>query len=296
MLQYIVNTAIFACELGLVAMSFNLSYRVLGFANFSHVEFVTIGGLVAVTVAGHVPIYLAAVAGCVVAGAVSLVANEGVFKPLRSATVATKMIASAGVAIAIRGIDQILWGVEGRRFPGGAPRTFHVGGAYITGVQVLIIVSAVGCVVAFALILRFTRIGRSVRAVANNPALAETRGISTQRARNQVCFIAGAIAGLAGVLLGVDTVVSPQIGIALLIPMFAACIVGGAGSPFGALLGAVLVSAATTLSVSVDFGSLFGSGSYYLGSQWKTVAAFSLLVLVLFVKPTGFFGPQRERL
>ena len=78
--------------------------------------------------------------------------------------------------------------------------------------------------------------------------------------------------------------------------MFAACIVGGAGSPFGALLGAVLVSAATTLSVSVDFGSLVGSSSYYLGSQWKTVAAFSLLVLVLFVKPTGFFGPQRERL
>jgi branched-subunit amino acid ABC-type transport system permease component len=296
MLQYVVNTAIFACELGLVAMSFNLSYRVLGFANFSHVEYVTIGGLVAVTVAGHVPIYVAGAAGCAAAGATSLAANEGIFKRLGAASVATKMIASAGAAIAIRGIDQILWGVEGRRFPGGPPRTFHIGGAYVTRVQVLIIVTAIVCVAAFALILRHTRVGRGVRAVANNPALAEARGISTQRARNQVCFIAGAIAGLAGVLLGVDTVVSPQIGIALLIPMFAACIVGGAGSPFGALIGAVLVSAATTLSVSVDFGSLFGSGSYYLGSEWKSVAAFSLLVLVLFVKPTGFFGPERERL
>src|SRR5262249_41672995 len=158
----------------------------------------------------------------------------------------------------IRGVEQMVWGVDARRFEDAPTRTFEIHGAFITLVQLMIIGASIVCVVGFALLLRRTQVGRGIRAVADNPTLAETRGISTGRVRNQVCFIAGAVAGLSGVLFGLDTIVLPQLGISMLIPMFAACIVGGAGSPFGAIVGAALVSAATTASVSIDFGWLVG--------------------------------------
>jgi branched-subunit amino acid ABC-type transport system permease component len=294
MLQYVFSAAVFAAELGLIAFSFNLSYRALGFANFCHVEYVTIGSLVAVSSAADLPLVVAGALGVAVAGAAATAMNLAVFAPLRSASLGTRMIASAGLAIAVRGVDQIAFGVEARRFP-VVPHIFVVRHAFITSVQIAIVCIAIVCVVAFAWLLRATRIGRNVRAVADNPTLAEARGVSSSRIRNEVCFIAGAIAGLAGVLAGADTVVTPDMGVAFLIPMFAACIVGGAGSPFGALLGAACISAATTVTVSVDFGKLVGSGPTYLGSQWKSTAAFLVLVLVLLVRPTGFFGPQQER-
>ena len=295
MLPAIFSASVFACELALVALSFNLSYRVLGFANFAHVEYVTIGGLAAVSAAGRMPVYVAAFVGVATAGCLSLVLNVGIFQHFGSASVGTKMIASAALAIMIRGLEQMFWGVNPRRFPGAPPRDFKIDGAFITGTQLIIIGSAILCVVSFAAILRYTRVGRNVRAVADNPHLAEVHGVSTGVVRNQVCLIAGAIAGLAGVLFGIDSVVLPQLGITLLIPMFAACIVGGAGSPYGAIIGATLVSAATTASVSINYGHLFGFGSVYLGSQWKSVVAFSCLILVLAVRPTGFFGEQRRR-
>jgi branched-subunit amino acid ABC-type transport system permease component len=294
LLQYIFSASVFAAELGLIAFSFNLSYRALGFANFSNVEYVTIGSLDAVSLAPHIPIAAAGALGNLAAGAAAAAMNLAVFAPLSSASLGTRMIASAGLAIAVRGINQIAFGVDPRRFD-VVPHIFIVRHAFITSVQIAIICIAIGCVAAFAWLLRFTRTGRNVRAVADNPTLAESRGVSSSRIRNEVCFISGAIAGLAGVLAGADTVVTPDMGLAFLIPMFAACIVGGAGSPFGALIGAACVSAATTTTVSVDFGQLVGAGPTYLGSQWKSTAAFIVLIAVLLVRPTGFFGPHRER-
>src|SRR5579862_2375481 len=117
MLPAIFSATVFACELALIALSFNLSYRVLGFANFSHVEYVTIGGLVAVSSAGVMPIYAAAAMGVLAAGLLSVALNVGVFQRFGNAAVATKMIASAGMAIVIRGFEQMFWGVDAHDFP-----------------------------------------------------------------------------------------------------------------------------------------------------------------------------------
>jgi branched-chain amino acid transport system permease protein len=131
--------------------------------------------------------------------------------------------------------------------------------------------------------------------VADNAPLAETRGLNTELVLNQVWFMSGALAGLAGTLISLNTFVRPELGASLLVPMFAAAIVGGIGSPFGAIVGALLVATAQTLIVTIDFGELLGDESHYLGSEYKAVVAFVLLIGILIVRPSGFFGEREVR-
>ncbi len=294
MFSIAILAAIFASELALVALSFNLAYRVIGFANFAHVEFVTFGAFIALTAAQFLPLPAAALCGSIAAGLLAVALNMGIFRRLREASLATKMIASAGVAVGLRGIIQFIWGEQPQRFD-QPTRVFTIGGAQISMIQTVIIATAIVSVVFFSLLLKYTRVGRNVRAAADNLALTEVHGVPSSRVLNQVWFISGAMAGLAGVLIGLDTFVRPQLGISLLVPMFAAATIGGAGNPFGAILGATLVSGAGTAVVSIDFGKLVGGSSHYLGTQYTSVVAFSLLIAVLVVRRGGFFGEQRGR-
>jgi branched-subunit amino acid ABC-type transport system permease component len=294
MVSSAIVAAVFASELALVALSFNLGYRVIGFANFAHVEFVTFGAFIALALAALLPLPVAAAGGAVAAGVLAVLLNVGVFQRLRGASIGTKMIASAGIAVGLRGIIQFLWGVDPLRFD--LPTRFvTIGRGQISMVQSLIVGSAIVSVSVFAVLLKYTAIGRNVRAVADNLSLTEARGVPSGKVLNQVWFVSGSMAGFAGVLIGLDTFVRPELGISLLVPMFAAAIVGGAGSPFGAILGAALVSAASTAFVSIDFGKVFGGTSFYLGSQYKSVIAFSVLILILAIRPSGFFGAEVKR-
>lgn len=294
MLTTTVLAAVFAAELALVALSFNFAYRVVGFANFAHVEYVTFGSYIALTTSDWLPMWAAGACGAVGAGLLAVALNLAIFQRLREASVGTRMIASAGIAIAVRAVIQYIWGVDSQRL-GTTTVTYTYFGTNVSRVQLLIIAAAVVSVVVFALVLRYTSVGRNMRATADSASLTEIRGVRSSLVINQVWFIAGALAGLAGVLIGLDTFVRPELGISLLVPMFAAAIAGGTGSPYGAIVGAILVSAIGTALVSIDIGELLGSGSFYLGSQYKSVVAFCLLVLILIIRPSGFFGEKRTR-
>jgi branched-subunit amino acid ABC-type transport system permease component len=289
-----VLTLVFAAELALVAVSFNLSYRVSGFANFAHVQYVTVGAYIAWELNRGSPLVIAIIGGVIGGGLVAVALNLCVFRWLRSASVGTKMVASAGAALALVGLIQYLWGVSAQSF-GFTPSLYTLFGARVTLLQLLIIVIAAVTITGLALALKATRSGRNVRAVADNTHLAETRGLNTGLVLNQVWLVSGALAGLAGTLISLNTFVRPELGASLLIPMFAAAIVGGIGSPFGAVVGALLVATAETLVVTVDFGELFGGESHYLGSEYKAVVAFVLLIGILIVKPSGFFGVKEVR-
>lgn len=294
MIPITIVAIVFAAELALVALSFNLSYRVVGFANFAHIEFVTVGAFAGLTFADYLPLPAAALAGAATAGLLAVALNLGVFHRLRRTSIGTRMIASAGLALALRGVVQWIWGVDSHRFD-EPTRVFTLGSAEISLIQALIVATALASVVAFWLVLKYTGIGRNVRATADDLTLTEIRGVPSARVLNQVWFITGALAGLSGVLIGLDTFVRPELGLSLLVPMFAAAIVGGVGSPFGAILGALLVSFAGTAAVSTDFGKLIGDSSYYLGSQYKSIVAFCLLIAILVIRPSGFFGVRQER-
>lgn len=290
----LISTAVFAAELALIALSFNLIYRVAGFANFAHGEFVAVGAFVGVTCAQVMPLWTAAVCAAAATGLIAVGVNLSIFQHFPRAGIGTLMIVSSGLAIALRAAVQWVFGADVQRYD-EPTRQVTLLGAHVSVMHLVIIATAILAVVAFAVTLRFTRAGRNMRAIADDIALAEVRGVRSALVVNNVWFISGALAGLAGVLMGIDTYVNPEMGIAILIPMFAAAIVGGVGSPFGAILGAVLVSVAQTAVVTIDFGALFGGASMHLGSEYKTVVAFALLIVVLAIRPNGFFGAPEAR-
>lgn len=290
----VILAAVFASELALLAMSFNFAYRVTGFANFAHVESVTIGAFLALTLSDHLPMWAAAAGAMIGTGCVAMALNLAIFQQLREASTGARMIASAGVALALRAVIQHIWGVNSQRL-GGEAHTLSIFGFDLTVVQAITIAAAPVVIGLFALALRYTGIGRKMRAVADDRSLAEVRGVRSGLIVNQVWFVAGALAALTGVLVGLNTFVKPDIGLQLLIPMFAAAIFGGTGNAFGAIIGAIVVSGLGSLLVSIDLGKLFGGESYLIGSQYKAVLAFVVLVLILMVKPAGFLKEPETR-
>jgi branched-subunit amino acid ABC-type transport system permease component len=290
----VVATLVFAAELAMIALSFNLLYQVVGFANFAHGEFITFGAFVGVAAATVMPLAAAVICGALGTGALALALNLTVFQRFSRTAIGTLMIVSAGVAIGLRGVIQAIFGVDARRFD-EPTATVSIFGTTVSVMHLVIIGTAIALVLVFAAGLRYTRAGRHLRAVSDDLALTESHGVRGTLVINQVWFISGAMAGLAGVLIGIDTYANPEMGLSLLIPLFAAAVVGGVGSPFGAILGATLVSLFQTAVVTIDFGSLVGGGSYFLGSEYKSIVAFALLIIVLMIRPNGFFGVREAR-
>jgi branched-subunit amino acid ABC-type transport system permease component len=151
-------------------------------------------------------------------------------------------------------------------------------GIRITKEQIEIIVLTVLIGVLTHLVLKYTRIGKAVRATADNPMLAEVRGIDTARVIMFTWAFCGALFGLTRVLAGLDLVIEPLLGWNLTIPIFAAAILGGIGSPYGAILGALMVGMAEELTVLV------------LPSTYKVGVGFFIIAVLLLVRPQGLFG------
>jgi branched-chain amino acid transport system permease protein len=207
---------------------------------------------------------------------------------------ATKMIASAGVLLLLRFIVQFIWGVQPRLFELDST-PFQLGPFRMNWVELTIVIVAVVSVLGFVLLMKVTSLGRNLRAVADSHDLLQARGVNGRRVVRQSWLIAGGMAGLGGMLLGMDTFVRPDLGGSVLLAMFAAVVVGGLGSPAGALVGAMILAFGQNLILFIDFGSLFGGDPFYLGSQYKQVFSFVFLVVILLVRPSGIFGEIEER-
>lgn len=293
-MSIIVPTLVFGCALALLALSFTFSYRIVRFANFAHVEYFTVGAYVGISLDDRVPLWLALAAAIVAGGLLALLVDFAVFQHLIEASMSTKMIASAGVMLLLRFVIQLIWGVQPRIFT-QVPQVINLGPFRLTEIQILIILVAVFSVFLFAVAMRTTSLGRNLRAVADNQALVQARGINGRRVIRQSWLIAGGMAGLGGLLLGLDTFVRPDLGNSALLSMFAAVVVGGLGSPVGALVGAFILAFGQNLIIFIDYGDLLGRESFYLGSHYKQVFAFALLVLIILMKPSGIFGEIEER-
>lgn len=136
-----------------------------------------------------------------------------------------------------------------------------------------------------------------MRATADNPQLAQASGIHTERVIGTVWFLGAAFAGLSGVLIGLDTQVHPQMGFAIIIPVFAAAILGGIGSPYGAVAGALVLGFAENVGLSIDWAPLlgvfgYGGASAYIPTGFRHAIPFGVLILVLLWRPQGIFGAR----
>jgi branched-subunit amino acid ABC-type transport system permease component len=292
MAQVIVDSLLRAAELGLVAMGLTIVYALVKFANIAHVEFATVGAFVALVLAGPTTasIALAGLIAAVLVGLLGIGLQHTVFKRLLRSGAAIAMIGSLALAIVLRALVQLFIGTRPLAFDRPLERAIVVGGAFITPLQIWLIAITLISIAVFMVVLYRTKFGRTLRAVAANPELAAASGINVGISVDAAWFLGAGFAAFGGVLLALNTQASIQIGANLLLPVFAVVILGGIGSPIGALVAAILIALAENTILKVDWGLLFGDSSFYFPLSYDVAIGFVVLVITLLVRPQGIFG------
>jgi branched-chain amino acid transport system permease protein len=226
---------------------------------------------------------IAIVIGVVLTVPLLLAIDRVVYQPLhrRGAGTAILAVSSLGVAISLRGMMLFIWGADNRRYTSGIRQTVDVPGlAPIVADQFFIVLVALLLTAVAYFQLYHTRLGTAMRATADNPALARASGIDVAATRRWTWIIAGALTAVAGCLLALQSQLSPELGFVLLLPIFAAAILGGVGSPHGAFLGGLIVGVVGEVAVGVGI----------ISPGYKLAVVFVVLVAVILLRPQGLFG------
>jgi len=280
--------------LALGSMGLTLVYGVLKFANFAHGDLMTIGAFVAFALMQVLPgseaiasfsfgwgLLVAMVLAAPVVAAVALAVDFLLFRPLRrrGASVVLFTMASLAAMFFLRSVIYLIWGADYHFFyPGRANPAMHLPfGITLQADKIFIFVLALVVVGAVWILLERTRMGKAMRATANNPDLAQVRGINTERVIQWTWIIGGSMAAAGGVMYGLASQLRPEMGFVLLLPLFAGTILGGIGSPLGALVGALIIGIAFQLS------------SGFIDPTYGPGVAFLLMILVLIIRPQGMF-------
>jgi len=280
-LQYLLSGVTKGSIYAVVAIGFNLIYSATGVLNFAQGEFVMLGGMVAVTLAYYVPLPVA------VAGAVAIVALVGClleilfFRKLRRHSVLHLIIITIGLSIVMQEAALHIWDEKVRSLPyftGNEVSSLKFLGAAISP-QVLWVLGTVAVtVILLHFFLKYSLPGRAMRACSSNPDAAMLAGINIPNMRTLSFGLSAALGALAGCVISPITMTHYEMGAPLAIKGFAAAILGGMGNPMGAVVGGLLVGILEAFAVS------------RLPAAYNDVAAFAVLLLVLFIRPHGLFG------
>jgi neutral amino acid transport system permease protein len=268
------------------AIGLTLVYGILKLVNFAHGDYLTFGAYMAylVTVSPwHVPFALGVVFAMATAALMAVAFELVLWRPMRArqAGLLQLLLASIGLALVIRSVIQYFWSTEIRVLDVNTTATVTFLGLRIGRMQLIVIGIGFVALTMVGLMLRETLLGKRMRALADNIDLAETAGINTGRVILYTWLLAGALAGLAGVLDASVTSLSPNFGFDLLLPIFAAVILGGIGDAYGALAGGMLLGLVT------EWSTLF------IDAKWKIGVGFAALLLALIIRPQGIFGRAR---
>ena len=280
--QLLVNGLVAGTILAVPAIGFTAIYAVLRFPNFTVASHATIGafaGYVANT-AGGLPAWAAVGVAFLVTGVAGVINDEVVLKPLRPSGALTAAIAAVALTIALENVIRFIWGNDLRGYALPLRRDWQWAGLRIGPQQVENLVIAVVAMGALFLFLAFTRTGKAMRAVADNPTLAGIKGINAEMVARLVNFVGMGLAGIGGMLLGLDTSIEPLTGFRVILSVFAAAVVGGLGSIPGAVVGALAIGVAEELSLRS------------LAPAYRTAVGFVAILLVLTVRPRGILGER----
>ena len=296
MVQFVVDVLIRAVDLALIAIGLSSVYSLIRFPNVALVQYATTGALLALglQMAG-LPLVVAAIAACALVGIIAVVLNVVVFERLLRAGSAIAMIGSLALSMVFSAIFLVTAGPRPKRFELEINPPLRLLGARLTEHQLMSVGISALAIGIFALILFRTDLGRCMRATATNSVLASATGIDTRKVTNTVVFLSGVMAALGGIGLSVKGEMSAQLGLDMLLPVFAAAILGGLGNALGAAVGAVVIAAAETMVTNVNFGPLFGESVLFIPAAYATAASFLLLVVVLLIKPYGLFVSEVKR-
>ncbi len=302
------------------AIGVTLIFGILRFAHFAHGDMMTMGAFVtfllamALTAAGiMLPLptgFVVMPLAMIVTAILALGLDKGFYAPLRKrgAKPVTLLIASIGVTLMIQGLIRLFFGTGTYSFFDTEPKVLIRIPVPIEGVtrtinftqpQLFMVICTAAAVIALHLFLTRSRLGKAMRAMADNADLAQVSGINTALVVRVTWIIAGALACMAGTMLALDVTLKPDLAFNIILPIFAAAIVGGLGQAYGAIAGGFLLGFAETLAVfnwSIVLRPLQGILPFQLPAdlsivptEYKLTVAFVILVITLLVRPTGIF-------
>ncbi len=285
-LHDVAQTGLTGLSLGAIyalgAVGLTLVYGILKLVNFAHGDFLTFGAYMAylVNVTWGMPLVLGIFFAMLMTALLGIFFEKVMWGPMRArhAGLLQLLLMSIGLAFLLRALFQYVWSTEIRFLDVNVIETVEVFGLRIGRTSLIILVVGVVVIVGIGLMLRYTLLGKRMRALSDNLELAETSGVDTSRVILYTWLFSGALAGLAGVMAAATTELRPELGFELLLPIFAAVILGGIGDAFGALVGGLV------LGLVIEWSTL------YIEARWKVSIGFVALIIVLIVRPQGIFG------
>ncbi|OZI65123.1 branched-chain amino acid ABC transporter permease [Bordetella genomosp. 1] len=296
MIQILVDTLLRFSDLALVALGLSTVYGLVKFPNIAHVQYAMVGAYLTYALhAQGAPLPLALALAALGTGLVTLVFHLLVFRRLLRAGPAITMIGSLALSMLVIATCLGVAGSFPMMFTLPLAEPLLLGDARITWTQLVSVAVTLAILAAFAALLFYTRAGRAMRALACNPALADASGLNATRITLQVTFASGMLAGLGGGMLALSTGAHVNLGTDLLLPVFAAAILGGLGNPLGAVAGAFLIALSETLVTNLNFGFLLGRPVAFLPVAYIGAASFLILLLALLFKPYGLFDREVRR-
>ena len=301
--QVLVNSLITASELGIIAIGLTLTLSLLRFANFAHVETAVAGAYIAWAL--NVPLGLnfgvAVLVAILVMGVFGILIDRAVFRIFRNSDDVAPMIASLGLSIFIRYSVQATFGPRFLRYDFGIAPGIQMMGAFITRQQLWIFCIVAVALFGFHLLLQYSTIGKAMRATATNRDLAQASGVDTEWVIAWVWFLGTGFAALGGALVAWDTQLVPDLGFNLVISIFCVVLIGGVGSVYGALLGALVVGFAVNFGVAIDLAPLVNriGGRHVVGlvripADYKPAIVYAAVILVLLLRPSGLMRRELD--
>lgn len=292
-LQFLLDGLIAGSMIGLGAIGITLTYSILRFSNFAHGDFMAWGTYAALVVVGllggstamkplsfGLPLIAALVVAMALTAGLALALDWALFARLRARGQSIIVVmASFGASMALRSLLEFIFTSRPAYFSRAIQIAMPVGfGIKITADQVALLVMTLVLVTGMHLFLSRSQRGREMRAYAQNPALAQVVGIDVDRVVRATWIIGAALACASGVMVGVLVQIRPLMGLSLLLPVFAAAILGGIGSVPGAVLGGLIIGLSESAAVQ------------FVGAEWRAAVSFVILMAVLLIRPMGLFG------
>ena len=281
--QLVVNGILSGAVLAMPAIGFTLMFAVLGFPNFGVSGHLAVGAFAgwSLNVLAGWPVWAVIPAGFLAAGLAGIAADALVFRRIKGAAPITLAIVSVAVTLFLENALRFGFGNALRTFKVPLLRDWEFAGLRFGTQQIETAAWSLAVMAVLFAALRWTQLGRAVRATADNAALAGVKGIDTQAISRLVVFIGMGLAGASGILLGIDTSIDPLIGFRIMLSVFAAAVVGGLGIIPGAVLGAFVIGIAEELS------------QVALPATYKSAVGFALILVFLTFRPRGLLGERR---
>lgn len=283
--QLILNGLVTGSLLALPALALTMVFGILKFPNFAVGAMLTFGAYTAwvMNAVFGLPLLIATAIAALISAAVAVLSDILVFQRLRDAGSITLLVASMGLSLILENICRFAFGNATRNLNVEIARPIRWYGLRINHEQLVTAISVVVCVIAIQLLLYASPLGRAMRATADNAPLASVRGIERDTIVRITWALSGCLLALSGVLAGLDRAVDPLLGWNYQIPVFAAAILGGLGSPIGAVIGALVIGLAEELSTLI------------LPTNYRQIVSFAIILLLLLVRNQGLFGGKVVR-